>query len=627
MPWMMAAPVTMLMLLVLSAVSHIFQTPWRPIAVAFGCLSLVLLVLILRIVICQRIGISSQVSPATPAPMSERIILSGSMGIAGLLVLVPALRGMQGLGAINGSFDAFFHYSALQFVRTSGDAFPWTALAPMYADDVTFYPTGWHMLASLAPGDVISVANATALLSLTLWPMAGIVMLNALLPRGIDRVLRSAIVGASGTTLSVFMSGPTMTLLFGLWPNALALGMLPIGIAAAAWSIRRRLVGDALETPDTLATAFIIAGALCIHPSILVSGGVIAVIAMFIFGFKALFSGKSRRGFLLLALSLGAGGLGVVAAVLVLAPMSLLTAQEGGGPLTTLIVTVFDRPRVRAVPLDPWPLTLLLFPALAGVAVTLRRRNLVGAGALLLVVVAVCLSLATQAHEPVIRALAAPWYGARERVHGLYELGIAVLVGSGALSITKRFARHSRTGRTAVGIVASLALFAIPVTAAMSGQRTELLAELGHSDDSEHLSRYVTYEESEFIRETAERLPDDAIVLGDPRDGATMYWVLGGIPVVYPQLNGLPDTDARRVAARLDRYEEAPTVCASYRAIGAPEYLYVDTSAHNGDFFRSDEENEMWEGLRTVANDDSLVTPLYTAGPYVLYELELPCAR
>lgn len=104
-----------------------------------------------------------------------------------------------------------------------------------------------------------------------------------------------------------------------------------------------------------------------------------------------------------------------------------------------------------------------------------------------------------------------------------------------------------------------------------------------------------------------------------------MYWVLGGVEVVYPHLDGLPDTDARRLGRSIDDYAVAPTVCESYRALGEPEYFYQDESEANGDFFRSEEENELWGGMRGLADDSAVVTEIDRDGPYVLYRLDLPC--
>lgn len=648
-PLVLAVPVTFLMLLGLSAALPLLDLAWRPGPVLVGCVLILLFALAARVLMLRwrqgppRTAIPMDRAGGEPAAASTggrpavTAILYGGAVLGGLAVLVPALRGMRGIGALNGSYDAFFHYSALGFVRRDGSAFPLGALAPMYGGEPTYYPTSWHMVGALVPADVVPAANAVVLLSIALFPAACVAMLHVVLPGGRDSRGRALIAALTGAAGSAFVSLPVMGLLFGLWPQVLSAALLPTAVAAVATLVPRRgSKHPALRASTVVGAVLVLSGALSVHPSAVFAVGVIAVCALVAVGARLLLRGGDRPlavgrhprrlGALLLGIGAACAFVAAAVSVLRLAPMARLTTQENGSALSTLLVTVFDRPRVRTIPLEPQPLVLLLALAIAGVVFVVLRKDTRGAVAVMAGIAAVMLTLATQSSVDELRSLSAPWYGARERIHVIYEIALLTLAGTGGWAIISWTSRRRPAfSRAALAVVACLLLLPTAL-AASSPVRIHLAAALGHGVDNRHLTSYVTSEEREFIETTAASLPPDAIVIGDPRDGTSMYWVLGGVDVVYPHLGGAPDTDARRLGRAIDIYDEAPTVCESYRALGEPGYLYQDDSDTNGDYFRSDEDNELWEGLRDLGEDTTVLTEVDRAGPYVLYRLDLPCS-
>lgn len=535
-------------------------------------------------------------------------------------VVVPALAGMGGVGTLNGSYDAFFHYSALAFIRADGDAFPLTALAPMYGGAEAYYPTTWHMVAALLPGDVVTAANAAVLVTLALVAPSTAALLHTVVPRRRDPLPRALAITAITCSSALFLSLPVTALGFGLWPFAFAVALLPAAVGALAELLHRGEVGLRRRG----AAALVICGTASVHPSILITLAVVMG-AIALIGALALLEMRGRRviGATALAVLL-VGGVGIIRVVIAhLAPMAELTHQEPTNALTPLLVLLGDRPRVRALPYEPLFMVPLLALAAVGAvrAVLLRSRALLVA--LVCAVIAVVLTYATQSHVPAVRALSAPWYGARERIAPLFAMSVMVLACGGLL-----WRPHGRTGgmsertsRLVIAVVATV-LVATTVLGAAVPTRVRLVGSLAYGAWGLHLQPYVTGPERAFIERAAAELPPGAVVLGDPRDGTSLFWALGGVDVVYPSLAGPQTLDGRRVARYGDDYRTDPKVCTSLTDLHAA-YLYRDESARDGDYFGTPEENLLWQGLRTMPADDLQVVD--RSGDYVLYRLVLPC--
>ena len=76
------------------------------------------------------------------------------------------------------SFDSVFHQSAVMAIRNAGNTSPFGGLNSLYfTDKSAYYPTLWHCLVALIPGNgsVASLAAVYACLGL-LWPcvLAGV---------------------------------------------------------------------------------------------------------------------------------------------------------------------------------------------------------------------------------------------------------------------------------------------------------------------------------------------------------------------------------------------------------------------------------------------------------------------
>ncbi|EHM93204.1 hypothetical protein HMPREF0975_02007, partial [Actinomyces sp. oral taxon 849 str. F0330] len=160
------------------------------------------------------------------------LLLAGAVVLSGVMTAWPALIGTRGPQSPPQASDAVFHLSAVAFVRREGNVSPMGGLASMYDGAVTYYPTGWHALAALLPGDVVVGANVLVLVSVGLiWPLGMAGLLREVLGR-----IRPAATATDGAVLAAgtALSGSVVSLLLLLtstWPYALSLAVLPAALA------------------------------------------------------------------------------------------------------------------------------------------------------------------------------------------------------------------------------------------------------------------------------------------------------------------------------------------------------------------------------------------------------------
>src|SRR5699024_1815706 len=250
-----------------------------------------------------------------------------------------------------------------------------------------------------------------------------------------------------------------------------------------------------------------------------------------------------------------------------------------------------DSPRIPVIESPIWPVAALWILAAIGAAVTMRRGEEIGIAAALGAVLTVLLGLSTQLDNPLAVALVNPWYGARERIApwpGLVALAVLMLT-----------------------VLLSL----------VAPARLPLMGSLAYTNYGAQLSPYAPPEEREFIERTAADLPEDAVVLADPRDGATLYWSLGGVETVYPTMATPQTRDHQLIANYITRPDDRREICGALERIG-PTHLYRDSSEFSGPSL-DPEASAPWKGVHDIP--DSALTLVSSQGPYALYELELPC--
>lgn len=620
--WGWSPPVTVLATVVLTGLLRLLGLPWEPLT------ALVALILVSAVLVIIRHRLAAPRVPGrrmAPVPRQEGsvrkrpwnvhvvAIVTGLAVLCGLAVVASASARMGGIDTLQGGYDAFFHHASIAFIREDGDAFLTTALTDIYGEP-TFYPVVFSSLAALLPFGTVTSANAMVLAVLAALPSAVAAMLAGVL--GSRRAVpAAAAAGAAAST--VFLSTPAMALVMGLWPIVLGVLCLPVAIASVL-----RLVDDQgtpLTGPVVLGHLAVLTGAALAHPAMVFSVAVVGGLVLLVRGLQRIIRRDlPRRGLLQTIGALAAAVIAVAGAATVLGGMHL-TAPSPDSMWDVLVQILVDSPRISVIGTPLWPVAAVWALALAGALAAVRRGESVGVTAGIGVISTVALGLATQSTHPVAVALVNPWYGARERIAPLMMCLLVILAARGVLAVTS--ASRERRRLAAAGPVALVLLMITVVLALVVPQRLPLIGSLAYTAYGVHLAPYVTPEEREFIERTAAELSADAVVLADPRDGAPLYWSIGGVETVYPTMSSPQSRDGRLIGAYITHPDDRRLVCGALDRIG-PTHLYRDTSEFSGRSLNA-EASEPWSGIHDIP--ETMLTLVDSEGPYALYELEAPC--
>jgi len=539
--------------------------------------------------------------------------------LAAVIHAAAALSVMGSIGRINNSYDAFFHTAAVAFMRQSGDASMLTGTAPLYSGVPHYYPTAFDALAALLPGEPIAATNALSIMLVPAGALTVLGLVDAVLPdrtRGIDRGI--ALLLAASTVL-LQRSPDAMALALGLWPNLLGavvlsavLSTLVRMLRAWAGAGRRERARGAVEL-----TLVGVGGAIA-HPSVVFTLLVLALCGAAAVAVPGRAGRPSRSTSAVSGALLVLGALSFLALSVRLRHMDMTAPPPWGMPRFVLDVLA-DRPRLGVLPLEMWAIAPVLLVSGIGSVLAWRRRERVAMAASLAVPAVLGLMVLGATQAPVLRDLTNVWYGAPERVAPMLAPACAVLCAVAAEAVADRSRRGAVRGAARAGMVV-LAVAAMAVTAMPS--RTPAMADLFTSPHHDRYIAYVTPEEQQFIDRAAQRLPDDAVVLGDPLDGTPVFWTDGGVEVVYPSLVVPGALDTRRVGLYGDEVHQDPEVCASMRRLGVT-HLYRDTSPSSGAEIASRREERPWMGLHGIPVEELAVAD--QEGPYTLYAFDPPC--
>ncbi|MFC7376605.1 DUF6541 family protein [Brachybacterium sp. GCM10030267] len=615
--WGWAPVVTVLLTVVLTALYRLLGIPWTILSAVIGYLALVGLALLARLLIARRLAHPPPGDPASSAaPWTLRSVslVTGVAVLSGVLVVASSSQRMGGIGTLNGSYDSFFHLSAIAFIRDGGDAFLTTALTEIYGAP-TYYPVMFDALAALLPFDTVTAANAMMLSLLAALP-SSVAALAASVAAGRREAPVGAALAAAASTL--FLSVAATALVMGLWPTVLGVVCLPVAIASALRLLEHRHGVRGLRRLGGLTGhAAVLVGTAVAHPSMLFSVAVVAGLYVLVGGIGHLRAGRGRRGWWQVGGALAAAGGFLVVSSTMLSGMNLTKpSADGVGSVAWKILT--DTPRIPVVETAAWPLLPVWILAAIGAVAAVRRWEVVGTSSAVAVVASVLLGLATEIESPAAAALVNPWYGARERIAPLMMCMLMVLLVRGLDAVVDV---DRIRGRPVFGTVAAVGVLAIVLVAVVVPPRLPLLGSLAYTAYGLQLEPYVTPQERAFIERTAAALPDSAVVLADPLDGAPLYWSIGGTRTVYPTMARPLTRDQTLVANYAGNPDIYGEVCSALTRLG-PTHLYRDVSAASGAAINP-EASRRWSGVHDIP--PSRLTLVAEEGPYALYELEPVC--
>lgn len=550
--------------------------------------------------------------------------------VVALVYLLPIAGGGMKLTSISSAFDAVFHYNGVAFIRSEGSAAPWTALQSMYGSQPTFYPVGFHIIASLVAGAPVVAANATMFVALCLSGSGFVSLCWLVVPEGFARLRSAIVIAALIPSCTLFFSIASMSLLTGLWPNAFAGVVFPGVVAAILSAFTRRGGGVERDLPWALSSllpaVLAVLGGVAIHTSTVFAVG---LVVWSLLAAHAVVTWRANRGraiALMVFLALAVAGFEFVG-MTTLRSMAL-TPKIEMNTVAKLLTLIADRPRITAVRLKTSYVLGVYFLAGIGIVFGVLRRSHSRMRIALIIMLGVTfiVALGTAYSFLPLSSLANPWYQARERVLPMMMTALIPLAVTGAC--------HAIAWLEEKGRMLGSAFLALLIVASVSGavlngtrhDRVPKLVELASDSSDGYFTNTVSADEREFIEETASRLDHDAVVLGDPRSGASLYWALGGVKVVFPHL-GRPTLDRDiLLAKRADEFSSDPAVCRALIAHGPRVYLYEDHTATKRKIESQEDVKEGdFRGLENFPAGSRTLVAKSGNGDYELTELRVNC--
>ncbi len=497
-------------------------------------------------------------------------LVAGIGGLVGAALVMGAQLAYVFVGPsnISQSFDNVAHLNSVKLALDTGNASA-TTIGSVTGSSI--YPDGWHAFVSLVVQLTdVSVpvgVNATNLaIGAVVWPAACIALASAFFK---DRP--AALVSAAALSTG-FAAYPIAILWWGvLYPNFLGYAVVPAGVAAVVLLLRSAGARDWVRSGVLLLVGLL--GTGIAHPNaflaVFLFGAVIAIDQLIRRGARQ----RSRRGWLVSSAAiLGIVLLGAVLLWIVRTPTSAATWRPWGS--TSLAVVQALTTATNGYPVTV-PIVLLLAVGVVGVIVRPRRLAILLpflVAAILFVLVA-----GTDVGNPLRRLLTNPWYSDSYRIAALLPaaaIPVATLGAVTGIDLVK-WASHRvvvpRAATVAVSVVAAVALFVL-VGVVGPNVRT-YAANARASYQITPGSWLLSPDELELLRRLDSETPAGAVILGSPRDGASLAYVLADRQVTEKYVFGTKTRTQLILDHRLRDIDKDPSVCKAVRDAGATYVL------------------------------------------------------
>lgn len=556
-------------------------------------------------------------------PVRTQWVAAAGVVPAVLLGAYVVIRGMESPDQLNQTFDAMFHYSAINYVLESGSASSLTMSTlgnPLIAPG--FYPAGWHGVTSLvvlSSGANIAVAAnvvAWAIASLV-WPMGMLLLVRQLVGRNTAAI---AITPVLAVTFTAF---PWGLLGFGvLWPNLLGLSLVPAGLGAvlAATMLAKE---DILGRRRSLTMALLVfIGTGFAHPNALFSLAVLAVfpflIAVFRWGRRLHGEGRRWQGFAVVGATL-AGLLGFwvfVSRVSVFKPVREMYWPPFETPPRAVGEALLNAPNGKP---GLWALSIL---TIVGLVLAWRMREhrwLIAAFAAVTFLYTVSAAL----NRPDTRKFTGLWYNDSFRLAAIAPVVGVPLAVIGVLFIAAKIAERGsllakgpallRTP-TALAIIVMVAL--LPLSRGYYAGTNIKTVRDSYTNSEPTEGTLVDRTELAFLGKLDEVLPADAVVANNPWDGSATMLADIRRKAVFPHAD-LPWSDEQRyLAQHLADAATDPKVCTAADRLGA-HYMLVA----NKTFWLKDRRTQNYPGIKDPSTPGAFEL-VASSGTVKLYKLD-----
>jgi hypothetical protein len=573
------------------------------------------------------------------------VTVAGSVGTAMILTGVAFaswswLTGLGGLGTPPQEHDMIIHAMQTAYIARSGVGAPWLLVPAdvLTGGPVSFYPSGFHLLAALTAGltgDIVASINAVTVVLLAVVGPTGVAALTIVAARDL-RLGRGSAVLAGGIAALVLAGSyrPAFHLMHdgGIVGNAAALSMVP-GVVAALLAL------PALRRAAAAGPGLAAGGAVWVHPSASMSIGLTALA----WWAGQATAGEGRRRLRGLPVPLGiTAAAGLVAVLPAVLPGLVTAGRTGAFPPDTGPISFRDAVgSTFSYPIAGWLdqaqsqsqvwMTVLV---VVGAAAVLALRR--GSGPVLawvvwsVVLIGAWLSPAEGFEAPITgffyNAMLRTWSHVSLIGPVLAGLGVVLVANRLALVVRRRAPRLTPPARLVapVLVVGSYLLYALGPAVGYAQTNEEAVATRYRTPDFVR----VGPDDTAAIDFLAAQIGPGERVFNSPNDGSTYLYVLRGVPVVNVYTLGLPGVPYSYEL--LEDFHEYPTnesVREQLRDLNV-RWVYVDESApgigSNGspEGWAGSEGFSLAPGLRGLEGLPGLV-PEFTSGSVTVYSLDL----
>lgn len=543
-------------------------------------------------------------------PDPRRVTLVAGLGLLPAVVLgVTTL--VQAMGApdtLSQTYDAVYHYNTLAYIEESHRASS-LQISGFGNPQLTnfFYPAAWHDLASLVmlstgAGIPLAANAVTVVTTVLIWPLSCL-----LLARQLFGPHPAAL--AITATLSIgFTAFPWDLLGFGvLWPNLLGLAIAP-ALLAVVLTLTRWAQHDTIGTTRAwlaLTTGLLAAGFA--HPNVLFSLAVLAIIPI-----AARVATRAWR-------------------------LHTHHHTTRGITETTAFLTVFSlawwwaatTPTFASTRDQYWPPFETPANAVGEVLLNATHRH----DALWLLSITVILGIIAARHTPLLWLLVTAhltttvlyvltaainrtdtekftgyWYNDSHRLAAMLPITAVPLATAGILYLTHKItttttatAQHENQNqrenqgksqsqsqsegqgtrrlaaipgiRSANTVAVGLTLALVLATGGLyPTDRYNRVASTYHPKNPE--TELVTQEMRDFYHRIASKIPDNAVVAGNPFQGSALLWALEDRNVLFPHFRTTTTDQQDLIAQHLNDLMNNPNVCDAVNNLNV-KYLLI----------------------------------------------------
>lgn len=530
------APVaSVLMIVIFGAIAEPIGIECNIATVGFFAVTFIATVWIIRLTVVNVFGLSKERHGVFGAGGNAVKMVVAVIIVSCVVAATFYVKGLVGPDSITQSYDNVFHYNVTESFVRSGK---WSIFSVGYYLDVPagqapftgtgFYPAGWHCVvatvAELTMSDVPLAANAVnTMLIAVVFPLSMSYLFLV--------VFREGVVSISAAPL-MLSSSLFPWLLLGVWPlfpNAISMSMLPIVIGAFLRLTALGKLGVGHRFVHIIAVVVGIMGLAVLQPnSVFALAVILAPYLVSLCGEYTLVKGGGRtRAFL--------GCMLVVAAVsalwIILSQASAFQGVVGyyWPPVASVSEAFLQFVAGSPFGLAPnYPLAILVVVGIIHICVCDRSKlwlvfAYVLAGILFVVAAGV-------GDTPAKHILTGFWYTDPYRVSAISAIPCILLAGDAVFFIVETVSSNFSVecARETVDFVA-MALLCVLLYVQPGAPAHGLVQSVAG------FNAYSIYSEDErcFVKQAAEIIPDNSVVLNVPFDGSVFALSEDGLNVFY----------------------------------------------------------------------------------------------